>query len=99
MSKKLRENAAERAEGNAGESAAGNKKKAAGLSRRALLKGTAAGAALQALVQGAGGTILAAGAGLAGAADAHAQATGLEPREARGACPVGGPPSSTCRTS
>jgi hypothetical protein len=79
MAKKDRENGAEGLENNAGESAAGNKKKAGGLSRRALLKGTAAGAALQALVQGAGGTILAAGAGLAGAVDAHAQATGLEP--------------------
>jgi hypothetical protein len=78
--KKSKEEVTERLEGSARESAPGNRKKrSGGISRRALLKGTVAGAALQAIVQGAGGTILAAGTGLAGAVEARAQATGLEP--------------------
>jgi LVIVD repeat len=63
-------------EGNSGES----RKKRGGVNRRTFLKNTAvAGAALRSLASATSGAALVAGAGLAGAETADAQATGLEP--------------------
>jgi hypothetical protein len=76
MTKQSGKKTADRTEETAGETASKKKRR---LSRRALLKGTVAGAALQALLQATGGAILATGGSLAGAVNANAQVTGIEP--------------------